>query len=832
MGPRLLGVVWGSGPPFCHEPALKTTLLLLALLLALPSPAVARHKRRGASRPPRAAPTVALVTSTSGLPSGPGARARQGDYRLDNGLITAVIDAPGGRGQGSALSGGNLIDLAPAGGQDELWQVFLYLGDTYPRQAVYEKAEPRSSRGEARLRVRGHDSQDPRIAIETEYILAERVRYLRVVTTVRNGSDRALEKFGLGDVIQWGQAKPFLPGHAAGFRGNTKELPWAAGVGRSTSYLYGAPGGTLRGLNGSSWSDVTIRREDIPAGRTARIERIIAVGARPDVASALVAAAPEVGPPPDRTGRVNGLVIEPASGKPVRSRVLVLQDGQPVNLAECTDGGRFTLDLPPGTYELRIDDPRRRGLAPVELVVPENVSARAVTLAAGSTGRLDVVMRSQDKPSAGKLTLEALGDTPALDLGPVYSGEGARNVAVTADGKLNLAVAPGRYRATCSRGIEFDIDSHDVTIPEGGTAHVDCELRRAVETPGRISLDLHQHAAPSSDSAVPLQTRVIADLAEGVEGFAGTDHNVITSYRDTIARLGVGSRIAAITSEEVTVEGLGHFNAYPLQAHPGEDRAGAAPFTSVTAADVFRALRAMAPAEKVIQLNHPRTRSSGYFSSLGFDPRKPGYPEGWADDFDAIEILNGKHLKQVDDVMEDWFELLRRGKKVTAVGNSDTHAVWGSEAGYPRNLVAVPDDDPARVTDADVVRAIKVRRDVIVTNGPLLTVNVGNTGPGGEVPAAELRAGKASLRIRVEAAPWVDVTTVQIYVSGRQAGAPIAVPTGTQPLRLETTRELAVRPGDFIVVVARGKRSLAPVVPGDDDREVTPFALANPIWIR
>ncbi len=58
---------------------------------------------------------------------------------------------------------------------------------------------------------------------------------------------------------------------------------------------------------------------------------------------------------------------------------------------------------------------------------------------------------------------------------------------------------------------------------------------------------------------------------------------------------------------------------------------------------------------------------------------------------------------QVDEVMHDWFGLMRNGQAVTATGNSDTHHLHYNLGGYPRNYVAVLDDAPKTVTPAMVV---------------------------------------------------------------------------------------------------------------------------------
>ncbi len=791
------------------------------------------------------APLVRRIERAADLLGGPAARGRLGDYRLENGLIVAIIDKLG-TGQGAAESGGNLVDIAPArGGADCLWQVFTYFAEDFPRQALYEEIATGTSATEAFVRVQGRDSADPRVKVDTWYVLAAGARHLVIRTYIENHGPAALRRFAVGDVIQWGHATRFLPGAPEPARG-ALNVPWGAGVGAETSFLYGsASAGGLGGIHGSAWSDFVVGALDVAPGAKAAFERFVAVGVRPDVASALEAAASAMAGPAKAThdsGRqLTGAVVEAGSGRPAMVTLVIHQEtggssvrGGPVVTARSDARGRFAVALSPGRYSVTTP-PGERAASPavtVQVDPPGRPPPAPLQLVVSPSGSLEVRLTSGGAPSAGKVTLEGRDGTADPDLGPIHAAGGARNIAVTHDGRLRVSLPPGQYRATCSRGIEFDVDVHDVVVGGATPARLACELRRAVQTPGRIALDLHQHAVASSDAAVSLADRVTADLAEGLEGFAATDHNAITDYTETIRALGVGRRILALTGDEATTANLGHFNAYPLVADGTLPRGGAPPLLDRSAAQVFAALRALPPAgaDKVVQVNHPRAGSSGYFDRIGLDPARAGFPAGWSSDFDAVEIVNGKRLTELDAALRDWMMLLRRGKVATAVGNSDTHAIFGTEAGYPRNMVAVPVDDPAVVTPADVVTAVKRRRDVVITNGPLLTVAVGDVGPGGTAarPAA---GGAVAVRVRVEAAPWVDVDRVEVLVDGEPAGKPERVPASRDALRFDKTLRIPVRPGSFVIVVAKGTRPLHPVVPTIDQKPTTPVAIANPIWI-
>jgi hypothetical protein len=106
-----------------------------------------------------------------------------------------------------------------------------------------------------------------------------------------------------------------------------------------------------------------------------------------------------------------------------------------------------------------------------------------------------------------------------------------------------------------------------------------------------------------------------------------------------------------------------------------------------------------------------------------------------------------------------------------------------------------------------------------------------------------VRDGTVRAHVVVRAAPWIDVTSVDIVVEGRVVttipipGHPTVVgpETGSledaqlRTLRLEDTVAIDVGPGDaWVLVVARGTRKLDDVLPF---MPVPPRAFTNPVWI-
>ncbi|MBE2252879.1 MAG: carboxypeptidase regulatory-like domain-containing protein [Myxococcus sp.] len=215
---------------------------------------------------------------------------------------------------------------------------------------------------------------------------------------------------------------------------------------------------------------------------------------------------------------------------------------------------------------------------------------------------------------------------------------------------------------------------------------------------------------------------------------------------------------------------------------------------------------------------------------------------------------------------DDWFTLLGKGKKVVATGNSDSHSA-GAEAGLPRTYLEVGDTANGSMVALDVDRAMDALRAGrgFVTNGPLVSATIDEQGPGSTVVNAN---GVFRMRIKVEAAPWIDVTRVVVRRGGRDQGkrpetaATIEVPPSTETLRLEHVQLFTGVPDDsFFVVEVFGEKSMWPVfspyeVPSlqisdavgviggsfgfgstygkyepQQAQIVKPYAFTNPIWV-
>lgn len=598
---------------------------------------------------------------------------------------------------------------------------------------------------------------------------------------------------------------------------------------------------------------------DLAEGDVVVIEREIRVGGRSDVASALDPMLAALAP---QSYTVSGRVFDPGARVHVHA-----EGGGAVTQARPDEWGDFRFRLPPGRYRLDALAPGGRSAEQPFAVEGEDVDVG--DLALPPAGRLAL-----PRGAAMRLVFHGEGGTPdpvfGDDLLGVRFGDDPAPTAVQTN-ELSLSgtpadpeavsLRPGRYRVLATRGPEHAVTQARVRVEAAQTVALEVvPPPRVLDTPGWISADLHVHAAPSDDTALPLRARLASYVAQGAEVLVATDHDHVTDYGPLVRELGLASTIATVVGQEVTSNvktaaaphTIGHANVFPLPFRPAEYRKGAIPNEGRRLRDVIAEVRALGGA-RLVQLNHPRAErerlhAQAFFSHLGvagepFDPRlplgelpnahllEPDPGTGFRDlDFDAIELLNGPHPERYLRVRDDWFSLLRQGIVRTATANSDSHQL-AEPAAAPSSYVRVAGDAPDRFDEAEFVDAVRGGR-LVGTTGPLVVATLGGVGVGERFIGAAAR-----LRVQVQAAPWVPVDRLRVYVDGREVRSAPLVPKAAEGADPATSAHTALYEtaltfeGDaFVTVEVEGAAA-----PGSIYAEVlprfTPFAFTNPILV-
>jgi hypothetical protein len=412
-----------------------------------------------------------------------------------------------------------------------------------------------------------------------------------------------------------------------------------------------------------------------------------------------------------------------------------------------------------------------------------------------------------------------------------------------------VQLLPGRYRVYATRGLEFQVTVIDIELRSGETEllKIDWPLR-ALETPGWINADLHVHSEVSFDTALPLQDRVRSFAAQGSEVIVASEHNRLIDYTQLITDLGLQGSVHLIPGVEFTGMSRtadvpstnGHTNVFPLVPKPREFSGGLPKHEGRRLRDLMHWSRQESKAA-LFQLNHPRVIEGlspdlAYFDHLGvgrefdasqalaskanralIEPNSAGVRDI---DFDLMEILNGSDMQMYELVRRDWFSLLRQGENISGTANSDSHKSK-TIVSVPVNYVAIKNDDVSTLDESEFLRSLKQGR-MFGTTGPIIDVRIADakkniTGIG------ELAKGKQfTLTVKVQAASWVPVESLRVYLNGRLYQEQAIVRGDKVDIAIESDIDA------FVVVEVQGEADsmYSDILPG-----FTPFAFSNPLWI-
>ncbi|MEM9067945.1 MAG: CehA/McbA family metallohydrolase [Myxococcota bacterium] len=401
------------------------------------------------------------------------------------------------------------------------------------------------------------------------------------------------------------------------------------------------------------------------------------------------------------------------------------------------------------------------------------------------------------------------------------------HVEMAAEGTADLRVRPGEHRVIVSHGYEFTMFDSDVEVASGERLEIPVVLDRVVDTTDVMCADYHIHTNRSPDSEDSPIFKLRSAAADGLEIPCRSDHEWVREWESVIANEGLASWLYGVTSLELTTFAWGHFGVVPMEERPTLPNFGSIDWIDRLPPDVFATVRALEQ-EPVLIINHPRGANfGGYFSAAGYDPvtGEVSNPELWDELFTAVEVFNDDSFDEASMEVADWFSFLNQGRKVWGVGSSDTHNLrGGSPVGYPRTCLRLGVDDPEALRAGGGEMAVRdATRDgrFVVSGGVYLEATArGEVRPGGTVTGA---AARETVRVRVQAAPWIDVDTLEVWADGNLVES-VSIPETTDVVRFDGDLEVE---GNWVVFHAKGDDSLDPVHP---DR--MPFGVTMPIFFE
>ena len=527
-------------------------------------------------------------------------------------------------------------------------------------------------------------------------------------------------------------------------------------------------------------------------------------------------------------------------------------NGQALTFVRPDESGQFRCRLPKGvkTVDVKVMSPWGQVQKSFNLdsALCQSGQCRLPALTTGEYGELllprgktlSLIFKGLDgKPDPlllSSLTGLTVGGKP-LQTGPANNRVSLAGVASDRD---RLILPVGRYRVIATRGMEYELSETEITIKPGEQWLEIEEPQRAFATPDSISADFHVHSGISMDSSLLPRERIIDFVAQGADLLVPTEHNITVDFQPLIDELGLTERLYTLPGVEVTGMlrseqaplTIGHSNVFPVEADPKQFLGGTLAFENKRLGQVVDLYKKTFP-DSVFQMNHPRLASYdqdlAFFEHLSFgEPMDISKPLDQAPnhtlieklpgsdyrdiDFDVMELLSGEALASYQVLKQDWFYLLKHNLYKVATANSDSHFSKQLVA-YPRTYLNVPE---GQVSAQTVSRALKSGA-VMGTTGPILTADLSGVGSGGTLVGRE-----AQLTVMVQAASWVDVSLVRIFINGDlYKELPVSV---AKPLSLT----IPFQEDSFLVVEAQGDPGelYSIVVPN-----ITPIAFINPIFV-
>lgn len=438
-------------------------------------------------------PQVIEVTEASAhlLPGGKEADGIIGDFVLRNELVEAVIshNAPHRKANMSTFWGaggdtpGCLYDLTLRGSDNDQITIFSPLKQRGP--VSYVRVFDTGSADAAAVETVTTAGKNNGRSVRHEYRVTRGWPGVIIRSTVGNATAEPMKVETSDEWTRFRSAGTWLGVH------------WADAIDPAdrTGYAYQR---LVAADDGAPASGAAIQ---LAPGASASITRLLAVGRSPAEAVGRVLA--RIGD----SGRVTGRLVGPGD-EPVSDATIQVGAGGDLVPLYPDHTGAFSVELPPGDYDLAAATHGRTG-------AKASVSVRAdsettVTLRLGPlSGAQFVVTDNHGRSIPCKVQFVGLDGTDTPNLGPGDRAHGCADQYHSEQGRFFVALDPGRYRVTITRGVEYGHHREQIEIAAGKRAEIRARLTRLVDTRGWVSTDFHNHSTPSGDNTCGTDDRLI-----------------------------------------------------------------------------------------------------------------------------------------------------------------------------------------------------------------------------------------------------------------------------------------------------------------------------------
>lgn len=706
----------------------------------------------------------------------PKGRVLPGDFVMANDKV-AVYIAGRLRTDGSLQFGGKITAASPVGDDGRPLPTSDY-GETllgFSRQSVdpdnISVLADGSDGGPAIVRVSGKLSnvpflegvfsvlsREPNLPAAIDYILNPGESKLRIRLQLANIHDYAegfSDQHFIG-LLHVSRAQRFLPGSA--FDEGKNPVPWAALDTGGIAYAFKPLGGSLRPYLKMGGVDMLLG----PAPKLEACSKGTFEEAELHIASSFDRVVESVSDPATQTFKSVTATVKQGSTPVAGAYVHVTGDNDLYLTRALTGaGGSVSIRVPSNATKLTATMP---GRTPVSVALTSSSDA---ALNFSEPAKVSVHITEKGGTARIPARIQWLRPTSKLPTSWGVNEELGDRVIQTysvGDADPVVALEPGEYDVVVTRGTAWSAHTERLTVAAGATRALNVALTHTVESPTEMCADFHIHTKLSFDATDPVDDKIRAAVADGLEIPAQSDHEWVSSFQDRIVALGLGKYAYSIPSEEITSGAFGHFGIVPLYPDAKAVNNGAAPWQNRPIPEMFDWVHAR-PEQPALIINHPMsTIGMGYFAAASFSmaEAKGLDATNWSDKFEAIEVFNDSDFDaNRGGSVAAWFAMLSAGKTYWAVGNSDSHYIREYPVGYPRTCFSFGHHDPSKLTPELVRDALKSGNSV-VDGGLRLTVR----GPNGELPGGTMKSAEGKFRVSIDSSDFVLGGELETYVDG------------------------------------------------------------------
>ncbi len=546
---------------------------------------------------------VRVLEPGDDLVGGLDALASPGDVLLRNGRVQVVIDAldhPHYLGP----TGGGIVDLATADGDDDSMRHFVQAAGVLPDEAAYYTSLTvidESADGVVAVQVSGHLDGRPDVPVHTRYELRACEPGVRIRTELVNLEPDPISIL-LGDGHYMGNREllPFTATPGTGFDQPSfglstlgdaiSEAPFVVSAGHSD------PATSYAQISCSAESIVGFRSTEVSLDGTARrivmprdyeiYERFLAAADGPSVSGAVDLALMVRNQLWDEPWvELTGQLVAPGGapfGDDVRASVLVTEPsgeedvpGTPwTHILPEPDGSFFGFVPANRDYELTVEAYGMPTGDPVSVSVGES-DTDAGELTIGGAGLLTLTATVDGAPDhvlafvlpADDATEEAVtaglygqmhecapllghphGPSPACNrvlVDPELHDAGGTTVGIPF-GRYRVFAVAGPFSTLASDEFLVDADSADVLV------ELALETVPELQPDGTLTGDFHVHGGASFDTNFPHHDRMRSFLASRLQVIATTEHDAAWDFATSRAALGADDRLALMVGTENT----------------------------------------------------------------------------------------------------------------------------------------------------------------------------------------------------------------------------------------------------------------------------------------